>query len=148
MSRHSARERALGTLFQMDLNDIPVEEASAYTHMVHEESDHSAAYDEEYYQRLVDQVRGHRQELDALIDRLSKDWEVVRMPGVDRNILRIGLFEMIHVDDVPAAVAINEAIELAKKYASDASGKFINGVLAGALKLLPELQSGRFTLNV
>ena len=148
MSRHAARERALETLFQMDINDIPVEDASAYTHLIHEESQKSSIYDEVYYQQLLTQVLGNRQQLDLIIDQLSKDWEIDRMPGVDRNILRLSLCEMLYEVDVPPAVAINEAVELAKSYSSAESRKFINGVLSNALKLLPELKKNHPSLNV
>ena len=143
MSRHAARERALETLFQMDINDIPVDEASAYTHLVHDESARQSAYDEEYFHQLMRQVLFYRPQLDAVIDRLSKDWQLERMPGVDRNILRLGLYEMLYQDDVPSAVAINEAVELAKSYASEESRKFINGILSSALKSLPDLQKNQ-----
>ena len=70
------------------------------------------------------------------------------MPGVDRNILRLSLCEMLYEVDVPPAVAINEAVELAKSYSSSESRKFINGVLSNALKLLPELKKNHPSLNV
>lgn len=148
MSRHAARERALETLFQMDINDIALEEASAYTHSIHEESMKPSSYDEDYFQRLLQQVLKNRDSLDAVIDRLSKDWELDRMAGVDRNILRLGLCELLYEEEVPPAVVINEAVELAKSYASLPSRKFINGVLSSALKMLPELKNNNPSLNV
>ncbi len=148
MSRHAARERALETLFQMDINDVSLEDASAYTHSIHDESQKPSVYDEAYYQQLLTRVLDYRHQLDAIIDQLSKDWELDRMPGVDRNILRLSLYEMLYEVDVPPAVVINEAVELAKSYSSNESRKFINGVLSNALKLLPELKKNHPSLNV
>lgn len=139
MSRHAARERALETLFQLDVNHVSADEASAYTYQVHEEDSGKVEFDEGYFQKLLKGVIQYRDGLDEVIDRLSKDWELERMPGVDRNILRLALYELLFEDTVPTAVAIDEALELAKSYAAEPSRKFINGVLSGALKILPDL---------
>jgi N utilization substance protein B len=148
MSRHAARERALETLFQMDINDVSLEEASAYTHLIHDESKKASEYDEEYFHQLLRYVLLYRQPLDVIIDQLSTDWELDRMPGVDRNILRLSLYEMLYEDDIPSAVVINEAVELAKSYSSGESRKFINGILSSVLKMLPELKKNNPPLSV
>ena len=70
-----------------------------------------------------------RKELDALIREAATNWELERMAAVDRNALRIGCYELLHDDDIPMKVAINEAIELAKRYSTEASGAFVNGIL-------------------
>lgn len=79
--------------------------------------------------KLVRGVVEARNEIDALIERFSSNWKVPRMTCVDRNVLRIAVFEMCCCDDIPVKVSINEAIDLGKKYGSDESGAFVNGIL-------------------
>jgi N utilization substance protein B len=83
----------------------------------------------EYARALVDGVRSHKEEIDALIATAARNWELGRMAAVDRNAMRIGCYELLWQDLVPMKVAINEAIELGKKYSTEASGSFINGIL-------------------
>ena len=71
----------------------------------------------------------HRAELDRLIASYAEDWTIERMPVIDRNLLRLGTFELLYLDDVPAAVTINEAVELAKTFSTEDSGRFVNGIL-------------------
>lgn len=78
---------------------------------------------------LVKGVAEHATELDEMISSHAKDWTIERMPVIDRNLLRMALFEMLYQDDVPAAVAINEAVELAKIYSTEDSSRFVNGLL-------------------
>ena len=78
---------------------------------------------------LVRGVTDHASELDELISRHAKDWSIERMPVIDRNLLRMALFEMLYLDDVPAPVAINEAVELAKIYSTDDYSRFVKGLL-------------------
>jgi N utilization substance protein B len=87
----------------------------------------------EYAVELVEGVTAHRAELDALISTSSQEWTIERMPPVDRNLLRIGGYELMHRDDVPDAVAINEAVDLATRLSTDESASFINGVLGRLL---------------
>ena len=82
-----------------------------------------------FAERLVRGVREHLAELDAQIQGASKNWRLERMARVDRNLLRLALYELKHVDDVPAKVAINEAIEIAKRYGTSESPAFVNGIL-------------------
>lgn len=123
-SRHTARQRALNLLYAADLNDRAVETLLAG----------AAADDEEplpaFTAELVRGVDAHRAELDRLIVDHAKDWRLERMPVVDRNVLRLALFEILHEPDVPDAVAIDEAVRLAKQLSTDDSGRFVNGVLA------------------
>jgi N utilization substance protein B len=79
--------------------------------------------------RLVNGTMEHRQELDATITRSADNWELHRMAVIDRNILRLGTYELVFEAEVPAKVVINEAVELAKKYGDVESGKFVNGIL-------------------
>lgn len=123
-SRHAARQRALNLLYAADLNDRAVETLLA-----------GAAADDEdplpaFTAELVRGVDAHRAELDRLIVDHAKDWRLERMPVVDRNVLRLALFEILHEPDVPDAVAIDEAVRLAKQLSTDDSGRFVNGVLA------------------
>jgi N utilization substance protein B len=77
-------------------------------------------------------IRGaleHREEADTLIKKLAKNWELHRIAAVDRNILRLAIFEMLHRDDIPPVVSINEAVDIAKKFSTQDSGKFVNGIL-------------------
>jgi len=85
----------------------------------------------EYAVTLVEGVVAHRAAIDALLSSLSGDWPLERMPAVDRNVLRIGVFELVHGGgEVPEGVAISEAVELATSLSTDESPKFVNGVLA------------------
>ncbi len=78
---------------------------------------------------MTDGVSAHRRDLDILIEKYSEHWKVDRMPVVDRNILRMGIFELQNFPETPAKVAINEAVELGKRYNSDESASFINALL-------------------
>ncbi|MBI4259260.1 MAG: transcription antitermination factor NusB [Actinobacteria bacterium] len=78
---------------------------------------------------LVDGVTGHRADLDALIARYARDWTVERMPVVDRTILRLACYELLHRPDTPVNVAISEAVEAARELSTEDSGRFVNGVL-------------------
>jgi transcription antitermination protein NusB len=82
-------------------------------------------------------------EIDRLISENAENWSIDRMTSVDRNILRIGIFEILKMDDIPINVIINEAIEIAKDYSSDASSKFVNGILDKIQKERPAGQSGK-----
>jgi N utilization substance protein B len=87
---------------------------------------------EEYAVRLVRGVEEEREEIDAVLSEVSVGWPVHRMSAVDRSILRLALYEMLHVDDVPPDVAVNEAVELAKGFSGDEAPAFVGGVLRGA----------------
>lgn len=86
---------------------------------------------EPFVDRLVGGVSRRIDEIDGLLQRSAFDWDVVRMSAIDRNILRLATFELIEETDTPTAVIISEAVELAKRYSTDDSGRFVNGVLAG-----------------
>lgn len=91
-----------------------------------------AAFD--HARSLVEGAAGHREEIDELIRSQADNWRLERMPAVDRNILRLAVYELLHQPDVPKLVVLDEAIELAKKYGSEQSSRFINGLLDGLLK--------------
>ena len=90
--------------------------------------------DRAYITRVLDGVVNHLTELDGEIKAASRDWRVERMPRVDLTILRLATWEILHEEDVPGSVAINEAVELASRYSEPASGRFINGVLGTILR--------------
>ena len=87
-----------------------------------------------YAKQLVSGTLDHREEIDDLIREQADNWRLERMPAVDRNILRLAIFEMLYEEDVPKLVVVDEAIELAKRFGSDQSGRFVNGLLDGLLK--------------
>lgn len=120
-SRHEARARALALLFEADVRGRAADEILA-SHLESDEPPPPFAVE------LVRGVSEQRQELDGLIALHAQDWRMDRMPAVDRNLLRIGAWELLH-SDVPTAVAINEAVELAKELSTDDSGRFVNGLL-------------------
>jgi len=82
-----------------------------------------------YAKKLLDGVQEKREEVNQLISRYAENWRLERMSVIDRNILRLAVFELHFQDDVPASVAINEAVEIAKRFSTDDSGPFINGIL-------------------
>jgi N utilization substance protein B len=88
----------------------------------------------QYAQTLVRGTIGHREEIDAMIRGQADNWRLERMPAVDRNILRLAVYEMLYERDTPKLVVVDEAIELAKKFGSEQSGRFVNGLLDGLLK--------------
>ncbi len=93
-----------------------------------------------FFNRLTDGVRTYRSDLDKIIECYSSNWKVRRMACVDRNILRVAVFELLYCEDIPAKVSINEAIDIAKKFGASESGAFINGIL-DSIRLA--LESGR-----
>jgi transcription antitermination protein NusB len=121
-TRRAARTAALEILYEADLMERSV--ANVLVHRLREEEL------DPYTLSLVRGVERNRPELDARIEAQSRDWKLSRMPVVDRNLLRLGLYEILHEDDVPLAVAIDEAVELAKELSTDDSPRFVNGVLA------------------
>ncbi len=125
MSRRLARELALKVLFQVDLVGGDAQQVLRY--LVDE--DRPLPEVESFARELVLGTLAHRQEIDAQIARYARDWRLERLAVVDRNILRMAIFELLHRQDVPASVAINEAVDLAKIYGESESGRFVNGIL-------------------
>jgi N utilization substance protein B len=104
-----------------------------------------------FFDVLVNGVIAERADIDAAIERFSAHWKLHRMSGVDRNALRIGVYELLYCPDIPPKVSINEAINLGKKFGADESGAFINGILdsvrlavdRGEIRALPKTDSGK-----
>lgn len=123
--RRRAREAALKILFQVDLSGTPADEA---TRDYWQYFDLEAEGDD-YAGELVGGITANLSQVDGAIQAASTRWRLERMARVDRNILRIGTFELFHCDDVPTRVVLDEAIELGKRFGSSDSGAFVNGVL-------------------
>ena len=148
--RREARERAVQFLFQHDLNP-PMDLPAALEHFW--ESQRAAAIAEDkgvatwgqpvelppptaeetavraFADPLIRGTIEHRDEADGVIRKHAKNWELHRIAAVDRNILRLAIYEMMHRDDIPPVVSINEAVDIAKKFSTQDSGKFVNGIL-------------------
>ena len=123
--RHRARELAIQVLFHLEFN--PGDHTEGYR-LICENFD-SPKDAREFANLLVTGIYEKKKELDQMIRKSSKNWRLERMSYVDRNILRLAVFEILHLEDVPPKVSIDEAVELAKKYGTDESSAFINGVL-------------------
>jgi N utilization substance protein B len=126
-ARGKARKRALDVLFEADAKAVPVQQVLV-EHQRRREADGEPALNE-YSVALVEGVIGHQADIDALITAHATGWDLFRMPGVDRAILRIAVFELTQSTDVPQAVAISEAVRMAEELSTDQSAGFINGVL-------------------
>lgn len=126
-TRRKAREIALQVLFQLEVgekNFTPEEAFSLFCRNFE-----APAETRNFGWDLVSGVRSNLAALDRLLSQASEHWRIDRMSPVDRNILRLALFEMIYLDDIPIKVSLNEAVDLGKKFGTDESGSFINGIL-------------------
>jgi N utilization substance protein B len=134
-ARTKARKRALDILFESELRGMPAggSLSDRLTDSAHQLNPYTIT--------LVEGVRQHKERLDVLVSEYALGWVVDRMPVVDRNLLRIGLFELLYCDDVPDAVAISEAVNLARELSTDESPQFINGILGRIAELKPTLSS-------
>ncbi len=122
MKRRIAREKALQALYQMDIVGAEVEAAM--------ESALNGAESDPYFEALVTGIVANREKLDELIRTNLENWTLERLANIDRNLLRIAAYEMIHSEDVPVSVAMDEAIEIAKRFGDDQSSSFVNAVLS------------------
>jgi len=118
-TRRESRERALSLCYELDVRGLPLNDLLADL----------PADPDPYALELARGVEEHRDEIDALIRKFADRWSLERMPVIDRNLLRIAAFELAHRPDIPVGVAISEAVELAKRYSTDDSGRFVNGML-------------------
>ena len=119
-SRREARERALGLLYEAESKSL---EPAALLEELPVPPD-------PYAEDLVRGVGAHGADIDAVIRRFAHRWELERMPAVDRALLRLAVYELAHRPDVPRNATINEAVELAKQYSTEESGRFVNGMLS------------------
>jgi N utilization substance protein B len=124
-TRRQSREQALQALFYIDMHHDPGEDPVGLFCRSFAREEKSSAF----FHRLVDGVKTHQARIDAVIERFSSNWKLSRMSCVDRNILRIATFELLYCADIPPKVSINEAIDVAKRFGTEESGAFINGIL-------------------
>lgn len=128
MIRRTSRELVVQSLFQIDFSACSAEEA--LNAAVEEQNSKNALKAQNYAQIALTGILNSLAEIDAKITEFSIDWEVSRMPAVDRNILRLAVYEIYFAEEkIPAGIAINEAVEIAKIYGSEDSPRFINGLL-------------------
>lgn len=141
-SRHRARERSLQILFEWDARKEPVEDAIAsfYDTLYSEQSETCPPRDE-FVDRLVKGVVENITEIDRRLTQHAEHWRIERMPAVDRNVLRLAIYEMMAMD-TPPPVAIDEAIELARRFSGEESVQFINGVLDAAKREIEGAAAG------
>lgn len=124
-TRRISREQALQALFYMDMHREPGEDpVGLFCRCFTEEKPAGP-----FFHRLVDGVRENGQTIDTVIEKFSSNWKLSRMSCVDRNILRIAVFELLFCADIPPKVSINEAIDVGKRFGTEESGAFINGIL-------------------
>jgi N utilization substance protein B len=128
-ARRTGRERALQALYQLEMAPgTPAEAlASAWSASAEEGKPDPDAV--RFAQELVDGVRAHQAEIDELIEKHSHNWRLDRMSRIDRNVLRLGVFELKYRPDIPKKVSINEAVELGKNFGTEESSAFVNGLL-------------------
>ncbi len=128
-TRRKSREYALQALFSIDMLEEYHEEYSL--EMVQELCQMMSVPDsgQDYFFDLVTGVFKHLKEIDKVIAKTSSNWKITRISTVDRNIIRIAIYEIFYKDDIPNKVAINEAVDIGKKFGSEKSGAFINGIL-------------------
>ncbi len=136
--RRRAREIALQVLYQLDLSPgVPQEVLTLYY-----ENFRPSEKARDFCLRLIEGVRENREEIDRLIEENAENWTLKRMATVDRNILRLATFELLRCPDIPFRASLNEAVELAKKFGTEDSSAFINGILDRIHSLAAPVQPG------
>lgn len=138
--RRRGREYALQMLYAMDLTGYPPDQVFAGFYAI-QDLNRDAFY---YARRLVDGVHGHLEDIDAVLTKYAEHWKIHRMAAVDRNLLRLGLYELMFVREVPFPIVINEALEIVKEFSDQEGTQFLNGILDAARKeFRPEETGGR-----
>jgi transcription antitermination factor NusB len=124
-ARTVAREAALKALYQLDLRPaLPFDEVEE---LLGREAPSADA--RSYAREIVEGTWRHREPIDREIEAVAQNWDIARMAAIDRNVLRMAIYEMLYREDIPPAVAINEAVTIAKRYSTKDSGGFVNGIL-------------------
>ncbi|MNM35950.1 hypothetical protein D3C81_466550 [compost metagenome] len=147
MKRRVAREIVIQSLYQMEMNEV--ESSEAVTMLLDEAAEENEtdrtigdeALMRDYVLSHVNGIWEAKPAIDDMLEHYLKGWQMSRLSRVDRQILRLAAYEMIYLNDVPAKVAVNEAIELAKHFGTEDSGKFVNGVLGKMIQDLEELKT-------
>ena len=129
-ARRKARELALQMLFENDVSGTEPDEMFSRSADLAKSSEGVGSFTK----RLVSGTLGHREALDRIISKQAEHWRLSRMPIVDRNILRLALYELLYEPETPRPVVIDEALEIAKRFSTPQSSQFINGILDGVLK--------------
>lgn len=124
-ARRKARELALKTLFESDFNELPLAKIADRVQIEEEVEAESAAF----MQLLLSLYESNKEKINRRIEEHSNNWKLSRMANVDRNILRLGVTEIIFCADIPKNVTINECLEIAKKFGTEESSSFVNGIL-------------------
>jgi N utilization substance protein B len=128
-ARTKARKRAVDAVFAADLRKIsPITLLDDVAELATDRQNQDAIFG--YARDIVQGVVDHHEEIDDLLETYSQGWALDRMPNLDRAILRVAVWEILHNPDVPDAVAVNEAVEMAKELSTDDSGSFVNGLLS------------------
>ena len=142
-SRHLARSIAIQSLYEWDFKNYSDDSLPEITKRNMEEFG-PGLKNEEFVNNLIKGVVGHRKELDNIIEKAAPMWPIDQIDMIDRNVLRLGLYELLYEnkEEVPPKVAINEAIELAKSFGGENSGKFINGVLGTVYREIEKKENG------
>ncbi|MEN6461230.1 MAG: transcription antitermination factor NusB [Syntrophomonas sp.] len=125
MSRRKAREVAFKVLFQVD--QVEADPHKAFRYLIHDVQ--LAEKDRDFSWELVEGCMNHLEEIDEKISHYSKDWALERMSAVDKNVMRIASYEILFTEDAQSVVAIDEAIEISKRYGEENSGSFVNAIL-------------------
>lgn len=133
MSRRISRENAMKILYQFQFRD---DDVAGQIEVFINELDEVDRLQKDFFLDIVHGVVDNKKEIDELIEVHTKGWSIERMPKVDLAIMRLAIYELLHRDDIPSNVSINEAVELAKKYSTEQSGNFINGILGKILKCI------------
>lgn len=123
MKRTEARQKAFQALFQLDSTELTIEEAIG--HVLEEEQESNA-----FLNKLVRGTTENQAEIDAALTEKLEKWTLIRLPKIERTVLRLAVYELLHEQDTPNRVVMNEAIELCKTYGDEKSSKFVNGVLS------------------
>lgn len=124
-TRRQARECVVQILFTLDLNKDKPENICRDYWKEHEAEDHFKTFVENHVKGVVAKLA----EIDALMTKYAENWDIKRMGGIERNVMRMALYEMLYCDDIPPVVSINEAVDIAKYFSTKDSGKFVNGIL-------------------
>ena len=131
MTRTDAREAVMKLLFEMEAQRRFG--AAMIERFLREQAGGDAQ--QEYFQKMTDLIASHLKETDRLIESRSEKWKIERLNKVDLAVIRVAVLEMFFMDDIPDAVSIHEAVEIAKKYGAEESGKFVNGLLGAVARL-------------
>lgn len=145
MSRRLARETALQVLFQLDMTG----ETENLKPVVYKWAEEFAVPEGSipFAEELVKGTLTHKEAIDQKLEKLSEGWPLARMANVDRNLLRLATYEILFREDIPGRVTLNEAIEIAKRYGSDESAKFVNGILDKVVESINKKDEKNDTLS-